>query len=251
MNPDLRGRADGDGRAALSSSAALPLLQLASLDDLLPPRRDVDVDVLAARLGRIAFGVGFAVGPAILALAATALATTRGTRIEHVAPYLLSAWVGAVVLRVVVKALARRRLAGHGRGQGRGRADDKHLRASLIVPGIALAVFGPISLHAPFALLIGGNQGLDVWAAMSFGVVGFAQIVLAALIALRACRLVDGEPAMTPSRIFWWVVAASCVPGAIFFGVPPILTGLTGLVALPLLSAMSDVVDGERRRLAD
>lgn len=240
MNPDLRGRADGDGRAAPSSSAAPPLP--------LPPRRDVDVDVFAARLGRIGFGVGFAVGPILVALAATPLAAARVTRIEHVAHYLLSAWLAAVVLRAVVKASARRRLAG---GHGRGRADDKHLRASLIVPGIALAFFGPISLHAPFALLIGGNEGLDVWAATSFGLVGFAQLVLAALIALRACRLVDGEPAMAPSRIFWWVVTASCVPGAILFGLPPILTGLTGFVALPLLSAMADVVDGERRRLAD
>jgi hypothetical protein len=218
-----------------SEPAALPTL-------LVTKQRPVDVDVLARRTGRIAFGVGFLVGPALISL----LHVAGAVEVEHVAPFLLTGWFGALLARIVVTAVAPGWFS-----EGKGRTGDELLFASLAVPGVVLALFGPLSLHAPFALLMDGNRALDGWAAMSFVAVGFAHLVLAALVVARAWRLVEGEEAMTPRRIYWLVVGASCVPGVLALGIPPLLTAVTGLCASPLLQRMQVIVDSERRRLAD
>lgn len=204
-------------------------------------RRAVDVDVLARRTGRIAFGVGFLVGPALIVL----LHVAGVVEVKHVAPFLLTGWFGALLARIVVTAVARSWLA-----DGDGRTGDELLTASLVVPGVVLAFLGPLSLHAPIAFALGGHEGLDGWTAMGFMVVGFAHLTLAALVVLRAWRLVEGEHAMSPTRIYCWVVGAACVPGALAFGIPPIITAFTGVAALPLLKHMQSIVDEERRRLA-
>jgi hypothetical protein len=132
-----------------------------------------------------------------------------------------------------------------------GRAGDRLLRASLIVPSVALAFVGPVSMHAPFALVFGGPRAVDGSTAMSFLVVGFAQLVLAGLLVRRACRLVDGEPVMPPSRMLWIVLAASCVAGILAHAIPAFLTAITALAGLPLLYRMRFIVEEERRDLAD
>lgn len=210
---------------------------------LLPARkrRAVDVEVLASRIGRIAFGVGFLVGPALIGLFHVA----GLVEVEHLAPFLLTGWFGALLARIVVPAVASSWLA-----EGTGRTGDELLSASLIVPGVLLAIVGPISLHAPISFAVGGHEALDNWAAMSFIVVGLAHLVLAVLVVKRAWRLVDGDEAMSPKSIYWFVVAVAGVPGVIAFGLPPIITGITGLAALPLLHRMQIIVDEERRRLA-
>lgn len=236
MHPSSSSSSSATAAAALPSSpAALPGVHAP------PARRVVDVDVLSERIARIAFGVGFVVGPAVIA----ALHLTGAVEAQHVAPFLLSAWLGALLSRIVASVVARSWLHG-----GKGRTGDELLFASLCVPGVVLALAGPLSLHAPIALLIDGQRALDAWAATSFMVVGFAHLLLAALVVLRAWRLVDDEVAMTARRIYWLVVGASCVPGVIALGLPPLITAVTGLAALPLLQRMSAIVDDERRRLA-
>jgi hypothetical protein len=224
-----------------SPSTSAALLSLAPL-----PRRPVDVDVLALRAGRIAFGVGFLVGPTVTMLLHFAGVVTA----IHVLPYLLAAWVAGLLAYAVVPVVARAWLAWLARdGAQGGRAGDALLRWSLISPGVVLALFAPLSLHAPIALLIKGNDALDGWAAMSAFAVGPAHLVLAGLVALRTWRLVDGDEPMSTRRIYWIVVAASCVPGLMWLAIPPIVTAITGLAITPLLGRMAAIVDEERRRL--
>ena len=184
-----------------STSAALPGLKPE------PRRRRVDVDVLARRMGRIAFGVGFLVGPLVIAL----LDIVDVVAAAHVAPFLLTGWFGAFLARILVTAMATSWLV-----DGTGRTGDTLLRASLIVPAVLLALVGPISLHAPIALLLDGNRALDGWAAMSLIVV-FAQLVLVVMLVRRVLRLVDGEAVKPVMHLYWCVVAASCVPGVLAF----------------------------------
>lgn len=218
-----------------SSPAALRALER-------EPRRAVDVDVLRARLGRIAFALGFLVGPVVLAVAQA----SGIIHVEHVAlPGLAAGWLSAALASVVVQRLARGPLA-----RGSGRAEDTFLRASLIAPGVLLALLGPISLHAPIAFLVAGARGVDQWSALGLGLTGIAHVVLVVLVVVRAARLVAGEPAMSARRIYWVVVAASALPGVVWLGIPVVVTAITGLAARPLLQRMQDIVDEERRRLA-
>jgi hypothetical protein len=221
-----------------SPSTSAALLSLAPL-----PRRPVDVDVLAGRAGRIAFGVGFLVGPSVTLLLHFIGVVTA----MHVLPYLLAAWVTGLCAFAVVPVVARAWLARSGAHGGR--AGDALLRWSLISPGVVLSLFAPLSLHAPIALIIRGNEALDGWAAMSAFAVGPAHLVLAGLVALRTWRLVDGDEPMSTRRIYWLVVAASCVPGLLWLARPPIITAITGLAITPLLGRMAAIVDEERRRL--
>lgn len=223
------------------------------------PRRAVDREVLEWRIGRIAFGAGMFIGPALVyAFVGTGALDVRLS--GHAIVLLGAAWFCGLLASLVVPVVARHAMLQRPSAGSLGPIGDDLLRASLILPTVALSLWGPLTLHAPFALILGGVHGLDMWAAASMLLVGHAHIVLAVLASRRASHLVDAtdeelisgtfaRPLKTPRRIFWTVVIVSAIPGAIYLAVPPILTAITGLVALPLMRSVERTILTERARL--
>jgi hypothetical protein len=116
----------------------------------------------------------------------------------------------------------------------------------LVVPIVGIALMGPLTLHAPVVLWLDSAQGFETWVQISLVITGFAHLTFAALCAFHAADLVRDRPAMALGKILWITVAASCVPGLMWYAIPPMLVGVTGALLLPVLHAMRGIANGER-----
>jgi hypothetical protein len=192
--------------------------------------------VLARRAGRVAFGTVLTVGAiALAAHAAPGAGDGAWTNsVTHCAPWLLVIWLTAAVAAGATR-WAIERLAPIG--------PATLLRTEgLVVPAVGLALVVPITLHLPFALLMGGPKGFDAWCSASVECVGFAHVVFAGLVAVRARQLADGRRALHPWTIFFAGVAAASYPHGAWL-LPEILVAMTGFVIVPMLGAMDGVAD--------
>jgi hypothetical protein len=135
------------------------------------------------------------------------------------------------------------------------RSIDRLELASIALPLTGAALLLPLTLHLPFALAMSGLEGFDQWCRLSAIIVGHAHLVLAALFVRHAVRV---RRARNPAelkgggRILGWTILASAIPGIMCLGLPPILTGITGLVFIPMAaSAAAGRAHEERQRLED
>lgn len=201
--------------------------------------------VIARRIGRIAFGSVLLIGVAWL------VATTcsgelmrrsmRGPRLDAAAILGLT-WLAAAVAGMVAwRVAARLRLAGN---------PGTLFAESLMVPAAGIALVLPITLHLPVVLALGDREAFDTWVWVSLWITGLAHAVFAFTSARRGYQLVAGKPAWSPRKIYAVTVVTSCVPFAVLYAIPPALVALTALPFLPLLRAMERIVTRERAELA-
>ena len=114
---------------------------------------------------------------------------------------------------------------------------------SFAVPAVGIALLLPLTLHLPVALAIGvGLEGFDTWAKLSLWVSAPAHVVFAVLAAMRAVQLARGTRAITTWRVYVTTLIVSCIPYAIFYFVPVLVVGFTGLAIVPLLDRMERII---------
>lgn len=187
--------------------------------------------VRGRRAGRIALGGVLIAGAAVLAErllhegAPRAAAVIGGT------------WAAAIVAYVVAGLWGAPRALAE--------ADELAVPA-LVLPSVGVALMFPLTLHLLFAVVLRSVDGFDGWAQLAVWFTGPTHVVLAILVAVRAVRLVRGQPAQAPMSIYWSCVAVSCLPFAVMFMIPPALVALTGLPALALLEWMERIAHVER-----
>jgi len=187
--------------------------------------------VIAQRTGRVAFGVALLVGVAVLGERAAS------GRTLHAGIILPISWATAFAAYAGAKRVARRPGV---------HPDASRLAASLVVPGIGISLTLPLLLHLPIAMLVTGPHRFDDWVRLSCCAMGPTHLALAILVTVRGIQLTTHGRALTPTRIYWLTVAASCVPWVVFLGIPPLMVAVTGLPFIPLLRHMATIVDRER-----
>jgi hypothetical protein len=189
--------------------------------------------IIARRVGRIAFGVVLLAGVVHLILAGGFSAA----RIIELT-WLAAGLVGVVAWRVA----SRVRFAPN---------PERLFAGSLMVPAAGIALLLPITLHMPVILVIRDSAAFDVWVLASMWITGLAHVVFAFTSALRGRQLVAGRPTWSPRAIYVATVVTSCVPFAVLYAIPPAIVALTALPFVPLLRAMAWVVTRERQEIAD
>jgi hypothetical protein len=210
--------------------------------------------IIARRIGRIAFGGVLLAGVAYLIAAACARGSDallpnfdrpiQGPPGFHAARIVVLTWlVAAAVGFTAARIAARLPLSAH---------PDRLFAESLIAPTLGIALLLPITLHMPVVLLIGGDSlWFDIWLYGSLWLTGLAHIVFAAACAVRAHALVAGKPARSPRWVYVATLITSCVPFILLVAIPPILVAITLVPFIPLLRAMETLVARERRDIAD
>ncbi|HEY5935830.1 MAG TPA: hypothetical protein VIU61_14375 [Kofleriaceae bacterium] len=189
--------------------------------------------VFAERAGRIAFGAYLIAGAALTLLSLAGAGPAPWT-------VFVGSWAVAFAMNHVV-----RKTVGPREDK-----PDTWLLASLVVPGIGLALMLPLLVHLPIALLLGGFDGFDAWARMSVEVVGPTHVVLAILVTVRAVGLVRGWTSTpSPGVVYAACVAVSLAGSAALLFIPTIIVALTGLAVLPVLKHMGTLVWFERGSL--
>jgi hypothetical protein len=119
---------------------------------------------------------------------------------------------------------------------------EQHARLSFGLPLAALILLTPLSVHGVVAIALGVSPiGFATYMAVTTFTVGHAYIVLI-FMAFRHVKLCQREqscpPAEGPPKHRGWsalgaAVAASCVPGILVFGIPPLVVALTGALFVP------------------
>jgi hypothetical protein len=127
--------------------------------------------------------------------------------------------------------------------------------ASLALPLTAVALLTPLTAHLPFAFGTNGLSGIDLWCRASAVIVGHAHLVLAGLFVRHAIRIRRASEPLELRTAGWRIlaltVAAAAVPGIVLFGLPPILTAVTGAVFIPYAAALAvDRAIAEREQLS-
>jgi len=188
------------------------------------------------RAGRIAFGTVLFAGTAVLVQRLVHGGPLLGQ--AHAWQIIAATWIAAAVVGKIVAVAS----------SGSARDPQGMFKASVVVPSIGIALLLPLTLQMPFLLGDGGAAEFDGWAKVSLPIAGATHLVFAALVALRASRLVEGGVArvITPGQIYVIVIAVSCIPFALLYMIPPVIVALTGLPILPLLYAMKNLVERER-----
>jgi hypothetical protein len=188
---------------------------------------ETTVDRLAARrVARITFGSVLIVGAAVLVLGPYLRLPFSSAEI------MLGSWFIATLLSLSVG-----RLPIH--------TDPQPLfKASLVVPTIGIALMAPLLIHLPFALVSQGSY--DTWVGLSVVIVGTAHLAFAITTGIRAARVVDDRPAMSPWICYAITVGVSCVPFALLLLIPPVLVALTALPLMPLVYFQNQLADRER-----
>ena len=117
--------------------------------------------------------------------------------------------------------------------------------AAAATPLVALSLLAPLTLHLVVALVcLGGFDAVrgfrTEWMPMSALIVGHAHFALAIASVLWAKSLPRREAIEVRLRVqrSWGkalvgTIVVSCLPGILFFGMPPILVALTGLAFVP------------------
>jgi len=116
---------------------------------------------------------------------------------------------------------------------------------SALWPLLGTSLLMPLTIHAAFIALIGGPSYVaDVgrWISTSAIVVGHAHVVLC-ICAFRYARFLARSPAAEIEargfvdwvRALGFTTLTAAVPGALLFGVPPLLTLVTGLLFVPAM----------------
>lgn len=174
---------------------------------------------LAVRAGRVGFGLVLLAGAGVMVRAGAGFAGL-----------LAATWLAAVAAYLAISRLAALVL-------GPGAAATDSLRAAgLVLPSVGVALLGPYALHAvAFGLVGAGGRDFDRWLVATLGVVGHALLVFVLLAGIRAAALIAGRPAVSVRRVFAIVVAVSCAPGILLFGIPPVVVAATGLPLCLLL----------------
>ena len=134
---------------------------------------------------------------------------------------------------------------------------DRHERWATALPLAALAFLLPLTLHFPIGWLMGDAlraRDFDRWIQLSAVLVGHAHLLLAAL-CLRFAYQARRRPLESLRRAGWkaygLTVAASAVPGAVLYALPPIIVALTGLIPVPcMFAAARAALERERGVLA-
>jgi hypothetical protein len=201
--------------------------------------------VIARRIGRIAFGGVLFAGVAYLSAASLPWWERlwgNGPFGGNAARIIMTTWVLAALAGLAARFLAAR-VAWSKR-------PDWLFAESMMVPAAAIPLLFPITLHMPVALLLSDSEGFNDWVALSVWITGLPHAVLAITSALRARQLVAGKRAWSPARIYAATVIASCLPFVVLYAIPPVLVAITGLACMPLLYAMERIVARERAELA-
>ncbi|MEZ4447354.1 MAG: hypothetical protein R3B72_50225 [Polyangiaceae bacterium] len=217
-------------------------------------------DVYAARVARVAAAVASLVGMAVVVFMLLApLALGRDVTGDGLATWSLLLSLPVAGLCFVIARSFGRRLAQRGttpatllHALGEDRFWDAPpsildlLRArlqrieglSLALPLAAIAMAGPLTIHA---LVWGVAQGgleakdFDVWIAMSLAIVGHAHVTFAVLAADHGSKLAKGEAGWSKLKVLGVVVLVAAVPGVVLFGLPPVLTAVTGAPLIVLM----------------
>ncbi len=199
-------------------------------------------ELIARRVGRIAFGGVLLAGVACLVASASAgRSMWHGPRFEA-AQILSGTWLVALIAGAAARAIALRVPTGRGPGA--------LFVESVVTPVLGMALLLPLTIHLPFALVLSDSDGFGEWVRVSFWITGTAHVVFALTSTLRGYQLATGRKAWSPGRIFALTVLTSCVPFVVLMGIPPMLVAVTALPILPLLSAMERIVTNERAEIA-
>jgi hypothetical protein len=195
--------------------------------------------IIARRVGRIAFGVVLLAGVAWLATAAWV-----GSFDPHRGPRLDAAWiVGLTWLAAIAAGGTARGLAARGRWS---RGADTLFAKSVVIPTLGVALLLPITMHLPVVVLVADVEAFDFWVIASLWITSLAHLVFAATCALRGYRLVAGKPAMSPTGIYVATLLTSCVPFVVLWAIPPALVAITALPFIPMLHALERRIARER-----
>jgi hypothetical protein len=115
-------------------------------------------------------------------------------------------------------------------------------RASVTLPLAALALLGPLTLHAAVFEVCWGDpiSQFDTWIALSLAIVGHAHLVLVWMchrFAKKVERSTSGEIRATWFMDSWrasgYTIIASAIPGIVLALLPPILTAVTAFCIVP------------------
>ena len=116
---------------------------------------------------------------------------------------------------------------------------DRLAQLSIGGPLVAVALLGPLAVQfgvSAFPILLDNASPVEAfgpWMAISAAIVGHAHVALAFVSWRYAKRLLAGN-APRPVReglvALGWTVLASCLPGILLIGLPPLLTAATGVV---------------------
>ena len=216
-------------------------------------RMAAESDLVARRIGRIAFGGALIAGFAVLAAPACwdafdmlAGIHSRDPHLSH-APWTIAlTWLGAAFVGSVARRIAARLSLS--------RPPEWLFARSLSVPTLGIALLSPLTLHAlawvPLGLLTRDLMLFDYWAIMSIWITGVAHLVFAVACARRVARLAADQEARSLGSVIAITVVTSCVPFVLLLAIPPILVAFTAMLLLPLLRAIDRVVERERNELA-
>jgi hypothetical protein len=211
-------------------------------------------DIVARRIGRIAFGCVLIAGFAALAapacwdaVARLAGISSRSPHGSHAARTIALTWLAAVVVGSVASRIAARMALS--------RPPERWFVGSLTVPTWGIALLSPLTLHAlvvlPFGMVGGAVwEGFDGWVTLSLLITGIAHLVFAGTCANRVVAVAAGRPARSPRSVVAITVLTSCVPFVLLLGIPPALVAITALPLVQLLPMLDRLVERERRELA-
>ena len=182
-------------------------------------------------VGRIAFGLVLLAGAGVL---------VTGSGRDQAMTVLVMTWAAAFASYTLVRSLFTRGAP----------VSERLLAASYVVPSVGLALALPVTIQAPFFLLLGGSwAGFGGWVELSIEITWSTHLAFATLAAIRAHRLALGAEAPRPALIYGVCVAVSCVPYILLYAIPPILVALTGLPLVMLMIASEAHIARERENV--
>lgn len=136
---------------------------------------------------------------------------------------------------------------------------DRLETASIALPLIGISFLMPLFLHwcigHVFQRSFASPYDYAWWIRASLAIVGHAHVALAILCWLFARKLHKADLGTMGNlkihrewaKIWLIVIGVSCVPGLLFFAVPPVIVAFTGLAFIPFMVAgMKDNVQKER-----
>lgn len=179
-------------------------------------------------------------------LVLTAMATVFGAAAAEVGPQVLLTGWGMSLLTLVLVRLWTPALVSQ-------EAAKTLTIWSLRMPMLGLTLVMPITLHAMTMMCIGEMSTDDISSWIWMSTLGAAQ----AYVALSWLTYKDAERIVTNTATqpwkkrawaaLWKTTAASCIPGIVLIGIPPVLTFLTGAAFIPAMYFLAHrITDWER-----